>query len=275
MVILSDNDLKQLYAFRLGVVKLQRDLRERQAQLDTAERTLAAAKRAADSAGTKVSPELKAQIAAVEKELTDVTREMGSAAGGRGGAGRGGARRAAAVVHSRLAAVPPAADVVDVAAVAVRAARAAEQRRSRKLVREYSGRRVPRGRAEPCGERSGSEPDRAGRGRKHSGAPRHDDGAAQLDVQSESGAEAPAADATRRSAEAGRSREEGLDGSAASAAQGAQGRRRRREDAVTAAQRRAAPAGCRSPSGVGRAGCCGSVSSIACNSWSRRADCPL
>ena len=93
MVILSDNDLKQLYAFRLGVVKLQRDLRERQAQLDTAERTLAAAKRAADSAGTKVSPELKTQIAAVEKELADVTREMGSAAGGRGGAGRGGARR--------------------------------------------------------------------------------------------------------------------------------------------------------------------------------------
>jgi hypothetical protein len=91
MVILSDNDLKQLYAFRLSVVKLQRDLRERQAQLDTAERTLAAAKRAADSAGTKVSPELKAQIAAVEKELTDVTREMGAPAGGRGGAGRGGA----------------------------------------------------------------------------------------------------------------------------------------------------------------------------------------
>jgi hypothetical protein len=91
MVILSDNDLKQLYAFRLGVVKLQRDLRERQAQLDTAERTFAAAKRAADSAGTKVSPELKAQLASVEKELTDITHEMGSAAGGRGGAGRGGA----------------------------------------------------------------------------------------------------------------------------------------------------------------------------------------
>ena len=90
MVILSDNELKQLYAFRLGVVKLQRDLRERQAQLDTAERTLAAAKRAADSAGTKVSPELKTQIAAVEKELADITREMGAAAGGRGGAGRGG-----------------------------------------------------------------------------------------------------------------------------------------------------------------------------------------
>ncbi len=92
MVILSDNDLKQLYAFRLGVVKLQRDLRDKQAQLDTAERTFAAAKRAVDSAGTKVSPELKAQIASVGKELSDVTREMGAAGGGRGGggAGRGG-----------------------------------------------------------------------------------------------------------------------------------------------------------------------------------------
>lgn len=90
MVTLADNDLKQLYAFRLGVVKLQRDLRERQAQLDTAERTLAAAKRAADSAGTKVSPELKAQIAALDKELSDITKDVGAAPGGRGGAGRGG-----------------------------------------------------------------------------------------------------------------------------------------------------------------------------------------
>jgi hypothetical protein len=90
MVTLSDAELKQLYAFRLDVVKVQRSLRERQAQLDTAQRLFAAAKRAADSAGTKVSPELKTQLAAVEKELADITREMGAAAGGRGGAGRGG-----------------------------------------------------------------------------------------------------------------------------------------------------------------------------------------
>jgi photosystem II stability/assembly factor-like uncharacterized protein len=87
MVTLSQAELKQLYAFRLSVVKLQRDLRERQAQLDTAQRVLAAAKRAADSAGTKVSPALKARIAAVEKELADVTRELGTSNGGRGGRG--------------------------------------------------------------------------------------------------------------------------------------------------------------------------------------------
>jgi photosystem II stability/assembly factor-like uncharacterized protein len=89
MVTLSDAELKQLYAFRLDVVKVQRSLREKQAQLDTAQRLFAAAKRAADSAGTKITPELKTQLAAVEKELADITREMGTAAGGRGG-GRGG-----------------------------------------------------------------------------------------------------------------------------------------------------------------------------------------
>ena len=51
MVTLSDAELKQLYAYRLSVVKLQRGLRERQAQLDTAQRLYAAAKRAADSVG--------------------------------------------------------------------------------------------------------------------------------------------------------------------------------------------------------------------------------
>ncbi|HXT16433.1 MAG TPA: hypothetical protein VN706_12425 [Gemmatimonadaceae bacterium] len=90
MVTLSETELKQLYAFRLDVTKLQRTLRERQAQLDTAQRVFAAAKRAADSSGTKVTPELKTQIAAVEKELADVNRELGVAGGGRGGFGGGG-----------------------------------------------------------------------------------------------------------------------------------------------------------------------------------------
>src|SRR5205814_260051 len=76
-VILNDAELKQLYAFRLDVVKTQRVLREKQAQLDTAQRVFATAKRAADSAGTKMTPELKTQLAAVEKELADITREMG------------------------------------------------------------------------------------------------------------------------------------------------------------------------------------------------------
>jgi hypothetical protein len=87
MVLLTDAELKGLYAFRLDVVKTQHALRERQAQLDTAQRTLAAAKRAADSAGTKITPELKTQIAAVEKELADITREIGAPNAGRGGGG--------------------------------------------------------------------------------------------------------------------------------------------------------------------------------------------
>src|SRR5262249_35872284 len=87
---LTDAELKQLAAFRLDVVKSQRALRERQAELDTAQRTFAAAKRAADSSGAKVSPALKTQIAAVEKELPDITREMGTANAGRGGGGGGG-----------------------------------------------------------------------------------------------------------------------------------------------------------------------------------------
>jgi hypothetical protein len=90
MVLLSDAELKGLYAFRLDVMKTQRALRERQAQLDTAQRTLAAAKRAADSAGTKITPELKTQIATVEKELADITREIGAPNAGRGGGGGGG-----------------------------------------------------------------------------------------------------------------------------------------------------------------------------------------
>src|SRR4029078_8920803 len=89
MVTLTDAELKQLYAFRLEVVKTQRSLREKQAQLDSAQRLLATAKRAADSAGTKVSPELKTQIAAVEKELADITREVGAPNAGRGGVGGG------------------------------------------------------------------------------------------------------------------------------------------------------------------------------------------
>ncbi len=95
MVVLSETELKQLYAFRLDVVSAQRSLREKQAQLDTAQRLYAAAKRAADTSGAKVTPAIKAQLTAVEKELADITHEIGAAQGagrgGRGGPPAGGA----------------------------------------------------------------------------------------------------------------------------------------------------------------------------------------
>jgi photosystem II stability/assembly factor-like uncharacterized protein len=90
MVMLADAELKQLYAFRLNVVKTQRTLRAQQAQMDTAQRAFAAAKRASDSSSTKMTPELKAQLAAVQKELADITHELGAPQAGRGGAGAAG-----------------------------------------------------------------------------------------------------------------------------------------------------------------------------------------
>jgi hypothetical protein len=99
MVMLSDAELKTLYAFRLNVVKTQIALRERQAQLDTAQRIFAAAKRAADSSLGKLTPQLTTQLAAVQKELAEITREIGAANAGRGGGGGGaaGAARGAAL----------------------------------------------------------------------------------------------------------------------------------------------------------------------------------
>jgi hypothetical protein len=99
MVMMSEAEMKQLYAFRLDVVKTQRTLREKQAQLDTAQRLYAAAKRAADTSGTKATPELKAQLAAVAKELADITKEMGAANAGRGGGRGAGAPAGGAVAN--------------------------------------------------------------------------------------------------------------------------------------------------------------------------------
>ena len=89
-VILSEQELKQLYAFRLSLVRAQRMLREAQAKADTTQRTLADAKRAADAAGAKVPAALKQTIAALEKEMTEIAGQVGGVGGGRGGRGGGG-----------------------------------------------------------------------------------------------------------------------------------------------------------------------------------------
>jgi len=92
MVALTVAELKQLYQFRLEVVQFQRSLRAKQAMVDTVQRAIADARRAADSAGTKLPEAAKAELAALEKEMTELVREIGTVAGGgRGGGGRGGA----------------------------------------------------------------------------------------------------------------------------------------------------------------------------------------
>jgi len=91
-VMLTVTELKQLNQYRLSVVAFQRTLREKQAQADTAQRKFAELKRSADSATAKLSDDQKKELAAIEKEFQELTREVGGAAGGgRGGAGGRGA----------------------------------------------------------------------------------------------------------------------------------------------------------------------------------------
>jgi photosystem II stability/assembly factor-like uncharacterized protein len=91
MVLLTDAELRQLNQYRLGVARLQRDLREQAARADTVQRALAELKRAADSAGAKVPESVHQEIAAADRELAEIVAQMGAAGGGRGGrGGRGG-----------------------------------------------------------------------------------------------------------------------------------------------------------------------------------------
>ena len=91
IVAMTDADLKQLYAFRIGLAKFQRDLRDKAALADTVRRALAQAKQAADSAKAPLPADVKTEITALEKEMTEITAQIGSVAGGGRGAGGGGA----------------------------------------------------------------------------------------------------------------------------------------------------------------------------------------
>ena len=87
-VILTEGELRQLNATRLTIARLQAGVRQTQARLDTAQRQVAEARRAADS--SSATPALtKEQITAMETELASVVAQLGGAAG-RGGAGGGG-----------------------------------------------------------------------------------------------------------------------------------------------------------------------------------------
>jgi photosystem II stability/assembly factor-like uncharacterized protein len=91
MVTLTESEMKQLNAFRVSVAAFQRTYRERQAQADTAARKFADVRRVADSSMAKLTPDARAKIAALTKEVAEIVAQVGRppAAGGRGGFGGG------------------------------------------------------------------------------------------------------------------------------------------------------------------------------------------
>ena len=94
-VILADADLRQLNATRLTIARLQAGLRETQARLDSVQRQVTDARRAADSSSATPA-NAKEQLVAIEAEVASIVSLIGGAGGGRGGAGGagGGAGRA-------------------------------------------------------------------------------------------------------------------------------------------------------------------------------------
>jgi hypothetical protein len=93
MVTLTEAELRQLYGFRVSVASFERTFRERQARADSAERRFAAVRRAADASLSKLTPDAKAKLTALTKEMGEIIAEVGAPpGGGRGGrGGRGGA----------------------------------------------------------------------------------------------------------------------------------------------------------------------------------------
>jgi len=88
-VILTDGELRQLHTTRLTIARLQAGLRETQARLDSAQRQVADARRAADSS-TATPSTAKEQLTAMEADLASIVSVLGGAQGGRGGGGGGG-----------------------------------------------------------------------------------------------------------------------------------------------------------------------------------------
>jgi len=100
MIILAESELKQLYTFRLSVASFQKTLRAKQAQVDTAQRKLAEVRRVADSSMARMTPDAKAKLAALTKEMAEIIAQVGAppgaGRGGGGGAAAGGGRAGAA-----------------------------------------------------------------------------------------------------------------------------------------------------------------------------------
>ena len=90
-VILTDAELRQLNATRLTIAKLQAGLRETQARLDTVQRQLTDARRAADSSSATPAA-AKDQLSDLEAEVATIISQLGGTAGRGGGAGGGAGR---------------------------------------------------------------------------------------------------------------------------------------------------------------------------------------
>ena len=88
-VILTDAEIRQLNATRLTIARLQAGLRETQARLDTVQRQLAEARKAADSSSATPAA-TKAQLSTLETEVASIVAQLGGNAGRGGGGGRAG-----------------------------------------------------------------------------------------------------------------------------------------------------------------------------------------
>ena len=81
--VLSDGELKALDAFRFKVVQFQKSFAAQQFRGDSVVARFAEMKKAAAANESKVTPELKADLVAIDKELASYVKEVGQAPGAR------------------------------------------------------------------------------------------------------------------------------------------------------------------------------------------------
>ena len=80
---MSEGELKALDAFRFKVVQFQKAITAQQTRGDSVVARFAEVKKAADANAAKLTPELKQNLAAIDKELTSYVKEVGQAAASR------------------------------------------------------------------------------------------------------------------------------------------------------------------------------------------------
>ena len=81
--VLSDGELKALDAFRFKVVQFQKSFAAQQIRGDSVVARFAEMKKAAAANESKVTPELRADLVAIDKELASYVKEVGQAPGAR------------------------------------------------------------------------------------------------------------------------------------------------------------------------------------------------